>query len=72
MGTIIKNMENIVVSDWQMSLFSNFQMALALYKWPQIDLKFCMLVGDLTPSDLQNLPCSWKIGDTSLHGDPTY
>jgi hypothetical protein len=35
---------NIVVSDRKLGLFSNFQMALALSKWPRIDQKCCMVV----------------------------
>jgi hypothetical protein len=44
MGTIIQNIENIVVSDRMLSLFSDIQTGLALSKWPPIGLKFCMAV----------------------------
>jgi hypothetical protein len=44
MKTIIQNIENVVVSDRKLSLFSDIQTGLALSKWPPIGLKFCMVV----------------------------
>jgi hypothetical protein len=41
---IIQNIGTIGFSDRKLSLFRNFQIALALSKWPRFDLKFCMVV----------------------------
>jgi hypothetical protein len=40
MGSIIQNIENIVVSERKLSLYSDIQTGLALSKWPPIGLKF--------------------------------
>jgi hypothetical protein len=66
MSSIIQNIGNIVVSDRKLGLFNDFQMALALFKWPWIDLNFCMVVSRSVIFKIHLI----RIGDTSLHGDP--